>query len=90
MTVTTMAQALNAALRDALHDDDSVVVFGEDVGTLGVSSGSPMVLPKPSAPTGVSILRWQNRESSGSRWVWRWGLSPGGRDAIRRLRLSRV
>ncbi|YCU36285.1 alpha-ketoacid dehydrogenase subunit beta [Mycobacteroides abscessus] len=35
MTVTTMAQALNAALRDALHDDDSVVVFGEDVGTLG-------------------------------------------------------
>lgn len=35
MTVTTMAQALNAALRDALYDDDSVVVFGEDVGTLG-------------------------------------------------------
>lgn len=35
MTVTTMAQALNAALRDALHDDDSVVVLGEDVGTLG-------------------------------------------------------
>ena len=35
MTPTTMAQALNAALRDALEDDDSVVVFGEDVGTLG-------------------------------------------------------
>ncbi len=32
---TTMAQALNAALRDAMTDDDSVVVFGEDVGTLG-------------------------------------------------------
>ena len=32
---TTMAQALNAALRDALDEDDSVVVFGEDVGTLG-------------------------------------------------------
>jgi len=32
---TTMAQALNAALRDALDQDDSVVVFGEDVGTLG-------------------------------------------------------
>jgi 2-oxoisovalerate dehydrogenase E1 component beta subunit len=31
----TMAQALNAALRDALAEDDSVVVFGEDVGTLG-------------------------------------------------------
>ncbi len=35
MTPTTMAQALNAALRDALEDDHSVVVFGEDVGTLG-------------------------------------------------------
>jgi pyruvate dehydrogenase E1 component beta subunit len=32
---TTMAQALNAALRDALKDDDRVVVFGEDVGALG-------------------------------------------------------
>jgi 2-oxoisovalerate dehydrogenase E1 component beta subunit len=31
----TMAQALNAALRDALTDDPSVVVFGEDVGPLG-------------------------------------------------------
>jgi pyruvate dehydrogenase E1 component beta subunit len=35
MAPTTMAQALNAALRDALHDDDAVVVFGEDVGALG-------------------------------------------------------
>jgi 2-oxoisovalerate dehydrogenase E1 component beta subunit len=35
MTVLTMADALNAALRDALRHDDSVVVFGEDVGTLG-------------------------------------------------------
>lgn len=31
----TMAQALNAALRDALRADDDVVVFGEDVGPLG-------------------------------------------------------
>ncbi|MEV6523975.1 alpha-ketoacid dehydrogenase subunit beta [Longispora sp. NPDC051575] len=31
----TMAQALNTALRDALKDDDRVVVFGEDVGALG-------------------------------------------------------
>ena len=30
-----MAGALNAALRDALADDESVVVFGEDVGALG-------------------------------------------------------
>jgi len=31
----TLAQALNTALRDAMSDDDQVVVFGEDVGTLG-------------------------------------------------------
>ena len=32
MPALTMAQALNAALRDALADDERVVVFGEDVG----------------------------------------------------------
>ncbi|WP_153393939.1 alpha-ketoacid dehydrogenase subunit beta [Ornithinicoccus halotolerans] len=32
---TTFAQALNAALRDALREDPDVLVFGEDVGTLG-------------------------------------------------------
>ncbi|HEY7009981.1 MAG TPA: alpha-ketoacid dehydrogenase subunit beta, partial [Jatrophihabitantaceae bacterium] len=31
----TMAGALNRALADALHDDERVLVFGEDVGTLG-------------------------------------------------------
>ncbi|WP_039804614.1 alpha-ketoacid dehydrogenase subunit beta [Nocardia araoensis] len=35
MTMLSMAQALNLALRDALTADDNVVVFGEDVGTLG-------------------------------------------------------
>ena len=34
-TKMTMAQALNTALRDAMAEDDSVVVFGEDVGALG-------------------------------------------------------
>jgi pyruvate/2-oxoglutarate/acetoin dehydrogenase E1 component/pyruvate/2-oxoglutarate dehydrogenase complex dihydrolipoamide acyltransferase (E2) component len=32
---TTMARALNCALRDALSGDERVVVFGEDVGRLG-------------------------------------------------------
>ncbi|MFG2019404.1 alpha-ketoacid dehydrogenase subunit beta [Actinomadura geliboluensis] len=31
----TMAQALNTALADALDEDERVLVFGEDVGTLG-------------------------------------------------------
>ena len=31
----TMAQALNQALHDAFEADDKVVLFGEDVGTLG-------------------------------------------------------
>jgi pyruvate dehydrogenase E1 component beta subunit len=31
----TMAQAFNRALRDAMSDDESVLVFGEDVGALG-------------------------------------------------------
>jgi 2-oxoisovalerate dehydrogenase E1 component beta subunit len=34
-TKMTMAQAINAALRDAIAEDDSVVVFGEDVAQLG-------------------------------------------------------
>ena len=33
--VLTMAAALNRALADALRDDEPVLVFGEDVGTLG-------------------------------------------------------
>ncbi|WP_329236593.1 alpha-ketoacid dehydrogenase subunit beta [Actinoallomurus sp. NBC_01490] len=35
MATMTMAQALNTALRDALGEDERVLVFGEDVGPLG-------------------------------------------------------
>jgi 2-oxoisovalerate dehydrogenase E1 component beta subunit len=35
MAILTMAQALNGALRDALTEDERVLVFGEDVGPLG-------------------------------------------------------
>ncbi|MBV8931191.1 MAG: alpha-ketoacid dehydrogenase subunit beta [Kutzneria sp.] len=35
MTATSMAQALCAALGDAMRSDDRVLVFGEDVGRLG-------------------------------------------------------
>jgi pyruvate dehydrogenase E1 component beta subunit len=33
--MTTMAQALNTALREAMDEHERVVMFGEDVGTLG-------------------------------------------------------
>ncbi|WP_018157799.1 alpha-ketoacid dehydrogenase subunit beta [Demetria terragena] len=35
MSTFTMGQALNHGLRDAMAADDNVVMFGEDVGTLG-------------------------------------------------------
>jgi 2-oxoisovalerate dehydrogenase E1 component beta subunit len=35
MASLTMVDALNAALRDAMADDDRVLVFGEDVGRMG-------------------------------------------------------
>ncbi|GAB3842758.1 hypothetical protein GCM10029963_16320 [Micromonospora andamanensis] len=35
MATMTMAKALNAALADAMLDDERVLVFGEDVGQLG-------------------------------------------------------
>ncbi|MFW6205480.1 MAG: alpha-ketoacid dehydrogenase subunit beta, partial [Actinomycetota bacterium] len=35
MPTLSMAQALNAALRDAMADDETVLMFGEDVGALG-------------------------------------------------------
>ena len=35
MSATTMAKALNAALHDAMQEDERVLVLGEDVGTLG-------------------------------------------------------
>lgn len=35
MSTVSMAQALNTALRDAMNEDERVLVFGEDVGALG-------------------------------------------------------
>jgi 2-oxoisovalerate dehydrogenase E1 component beta subunit len=68
MAAVTMAKALNTALRDALAEDDKVVVLGEDVGRLGGvfrvtdglldSFGEQRVLDTPlaeSAIIGVSV-----------------------------------
>src|SRR5438132_2631929 len=62
MTVT-MAAALNTALRDAMKADDSVVVYGEDVGRLGgvfritdglqAEFGSERCFDSPVAESGI-------------------------------------
>jgi 2-oxoisovalerate dehydrogenase E1 component beta subunit len=59
----TMAGALNAALRDALAEDPNVVVYGEDVGTLGgvfrvtdgleAQFGDRRVWDSPAAESGI-------------------------------------
>ncbi len=59
----TMAAALNAALRDALKEDERVLVFGEDVGALGgvfrvtdglqAEFGSERVFDTPIAEAGI-------------------------------------
>jgi 2-oxoisovalerate dehydrogenase E1 component subunit beta len=59
----TMAAALNEALRDALAQDDRVVVFGEDVGVLGgvfritdglaAEFGEARVFDTPLAESGI-------------------------------------
>lgn len=38
----TMVAALNASLRRAMEEDPKVVLLGEDIGTLGECSVSPM------------------------------------------------
>ena len=68
MEPVTMAKAINLSLRDALARDDDVLVFGEDVGTLGgvfritdglqKAFGSDRVFDTPlaeSAIIGISI-----------------------------------
>src|SRR5690625_5012617 len=63
MSTMTMAAALNAALRDELAADDSVVLIGEDIGTLGgvfrvtdtlqADFGPQRVIDSPLAESGI-------------------------------------
>ena len=60
----TMAGALNAALRDSMREDDTVVVYGEDVGRLGgvfritdglqAEMGSDRCFDTPVAESGIA------------------------------------
>jgi pyruvate dehydrogenase E1 component beta subunit len=62
-TTSTMAAALNAALRDSLRDDPAVHILGEDVGALGgvfritdglaAEFGADRVLDTPLAEAGI-------------------------------------
>ena len=61
----TMAGALNQALRDALTEDASVLVFGEDVGTLG---GVFRVTDGLAAAFGESRVFDTPLAESGCRW----------------------
>ena len=63
MAVTTMAKALNAALRRALENDDRVLLMGEDIGRLGgvfritdglaKDFGDARVIDTPLAESGI-------------------------------------
>lgn len=62
-TTMTMAKSLNAGLRQALADDDRVIIMGEDVGTLGgvfrvtdglqAEFGADRVIDTPLAESGI-------------------------------------
>ena len=67
----TMAAALNQALADSLAADDRVVVFGEDVGTLGGVFRITDGLAGASASTASSTRRSPSRASSAPPSAWR-------------------
>ena len=86
-----MAQALNAALRDALADDPAVHVMGEDVGTLGgvfrVTDGLAEGVRRGP------LHRHPARRGGHPRRRRRHGhvrAAAGGGDAVRRVRLPGV
>ena len=83
----TMAGALNAALRDSMRADDSVVVYGEDVGRLGGVFASPTGCRRRSARLGASTRPLLRQGSPGRRSAWRCTGSARRRDAVRRLLL---
>ena len=84
----TMAGALNAALRDSMREDDTVVVYGEDVGKLGgvfrITDGlqAEMGADRCFDTPGRRVGHRRHRDRHGALRA-----ASGGRDAVRRLLL---
>ena len=68
MAEVTMVGALNAALRDALREDDRVLVFGEDVGRSGGVFRVTDGLQAEFGDRRCSTPRSARRASPGPRW----------------------
>ena len=71
ITTLTMAQAINRALHDAMAADERVLVFGEDVATLGGVFRVTEGLSETFGAHGVSTPRWPSPRSSASPSAWR-------------------
>ena len=71
MAPVTMAGALNAALADSLAADERVLVFGEDVGTLGGVFRMTDGLAAASASIASSTCRSPSPASSALPSGWR-------------------
>ncbi len=91
VTTLTMAQAINRALHDAMAADERVLVFGEDVATLGgvfrVTEGLSETF---GAPTVFRHAVGRVRHHRHRRRPGDPGLRAGTRDPVRRLLLSGV
>ena len=67
-----MVQAINSALANEMEADDSVMVLGEDVGTVGgVFRVTDGLLGRFGADR-ASILRWRRASSQGWPPEWPW------------------
>lgn len=70
MATLTFAAALNAALADEMAADDMVVVFGEDVGTLGGVFRITDGLTKRFGEERCFDTPWPSPASPAWPWAW--------------------
>ena len=85
-----MIQAINAALNVMMARDEDIVVFGEDIGYFGGVFRATAGLQKQFGKTRVFDTPITEGGIIASRSAWRPTASPGARDPVRRLHLSRA